>query len=63
MDKKENKTTINPKNGDDKCFQYVSTVGLNYGEIELHPERVSNVRPLTDQCNWDKTKYPSKRDD
>ena len=51
MNKKEKKTTINPKNGDDKCFQYVSTVGLNYGEIELHPERVSNVRPLTDQCN------------
>ena len=25
--------TINPKNTDDKCFQYAATVALNYEEI------------------------------
>ena len=38
---KKKKATINPKNEDGKCFLYVVTVALNYGEIESHPERVS----------------------
>ena len=36
-----NKTaTINPKNKDDKCFQYSITVALNHQNIENHPERI-----------------------
>ena len=31
---KKKKATINPKNTDDTCFQYVITVALNYEEIE-----------------------------
>ena len=27
------KATINPKNNDDKCFQYALTVALNYEQI------------------------------
>ena len=30
---KKKKATINPKNTDDKCFQYAVTVALNYEEI------------------------------
>ena len=30
---KNKKATINPKNNDDKCFQYALTVALNYEEI------------------------------
>ena len=30
---KNKKTTINPKNKDDKCFQYVLTVALDYEKI------------------------------
>ena len=30
---KKEKVTINPKNTDDKCFQYAATVALNYEEI------------------------------
>ena len=30
---KKKKTTINPKNEDDKCFQYTVTVALNYGKL------------------------------
>ena len=29
---KKKKTTINPKNEDDKCFQYAATAALNYEE-------------------------------
>ena len=29
----------NPKNKDDKCFQYAVTVALNCEEIESHPEK------------------------
>ena len=30
MAKNKKKATINPKNNDDKCFQYALTVALNY---------------------------------
>ena len=43
---KKKKATINTKNEDNKCFQYALFVALNYGEIELHPERVSNIKPF-----------------
>ena len=43
---KNRKATINPKNKDDKRFQYTVTVALNYEEIELHRERVSNIKPF-----------------
>ena len=31
---KNKKATINPKNKDDKCFQYALTVALNYEKIK-----------------------------
>ena len=37
---KNKKTTINPKNNDDKCFQYAVTVELNYQNIKNNPERI-----------------------
>ena len=40
---KKKKATINPKNTDDKCLQYSVTVPLNYGEIKLNPERISDL--------------------
>ena len=30
--------TINPKNKDDKCFQYSIAVILNHEQIKSHPE-------------------------
>ena len=35
---KKKKTTINPKNKDDKCFQNEVTVALNYEQVESHPD-------------------------
>ena len=49
----ENKrATINPKHDDDNCFQYVITVALNHQNIENHPERISDIKPFINQCNW-----------
>ena len=50
----KNKSTINSKNEDDKCFQYVPTVTLNYKEIDKsHSERVSYIRvSFINKYNW-----------
>ena len=37
---KNKKATINPKNKDDKCFQYALTVTLNYQNIKNNLERI-----------------------
>ena len=55
--------TINPKNTDNKCFQYAGTVALNYEEIESYPETVSNIKPSMNKYNWEGINNPSKRDD
>ena len=60
---KKKKATINPKNTDDKCFQYAVTVALNYGEINWNLERVSNIKPFINKYNWKGINYPSKIDD
>ena len=36
---KDKKSTINPKNNDHKCFQYVATLALNFDNINNHPEK------------------------
>ena len=46
------RATTNPKNKDDKCFQYSITVALNHQNIENHPERISNIEPFIDKYNW-----------
>ena len=48
---KKKNATIYPKNEDDKCFRYAVTVALNYGEIELHPERVSTIKLFINKYN------------
>ena len=49
---KNKKTTINPQNNDDKCFQYDLTVALNHEQIKKNPERISKIKLFIDQCNW-----------
>ena len=60
---KKKKATLNPKNTDDKRFQYVATVALNFGEIKWNSEIVSNIKPFINKYNWEEIKYPSKTDD
>ena len=53
------RATINPKNKDNKCFQYSITVALNHQNIESHPERISNIKPFIDQYNWKGIEFPA----
>ena len=53
------RATINPKNKDNKCFQYSITVTLNHQKIKSHPERISNIRPHIDQYNWEGIEFPA----
>ena len=54
------RTTINPKNKDNKCFQYSITVALNHQNIENHPERISNIKRFIDQYNWGGKDFPAR---
>ena len=56
--------TINPQNyNDNNCFQYAITIALNHQDIENHPERISNLKPFTDQYKWKEIKFPSHSKD
>ena len=60
---KKKKSTINPKNKDRNCFQYMVNVALNFGVIESHLERVSNNKRFVNKYNWEGINYLSKVDD
>ena len=53
------RATINPKNKDNKCFQYSITAALNHQNIENHPERISNIKPFIDKYNWKGIDFPA----
>ena len=48
---KDKKSTINPKNNDDKCFQYAVTLALNLDNIDNHPEGISKIKPFINKYN------------
>ena len=56
---KNKRATVNPKNNDDKCFQYALTVALNYEQIKDHPERISKNKPFIDKYNWKEIVFSS----
>ena len=53
------RATINPKNNDDKCFQYAITVSLNHKKVGIHPERILNIKPFINQYNWEGKNFPA----
>ena len=55
---KNKNSTINPKNNDDKCFQYAVTLALNLDNINKHPQRISKIKPIIDQYNWKDIDFP-----
>ena len=57
------RATINPKNKDNKCFQYSITVALNHQNIENHPERISNIEPFIDKYNWKNIGFSAHQND
>ena len=60
---KNKKSTINPKNNDDKSFQYAVTLVLNLDNINKHPQRISKIKPFIDQCNWKDIDFPPTNKD
>ena len=60
---KDKKSTINPRNNDDKCFQYAVTLALNLDKINKHPQRISKIKPFIDQYNWRDIDFPSTSKD
>ena len=60
---KDKKSTINPKNNDDKCFQYAVTLALNLDNIDNHPEIISKIKPFINKYNWKDIDIPSTSKD
>ena len=60
---KNEKATTNPKNNDDKYFQYSRAAALNLEQIKSHPERTSNIKSFINQYNWKETDFPSHKND
>ena len=55
---KNKKATINPKNDDDKYFQYALTIALNYQNIKKDLQRVIKIEPFIDLYNWKEIEFP-----
>ena len=53
------KATKNPKNEDNRCFEYSIVVALNHQKIESHPERIFNIEPFIDHYNWEVIEFPA----
>ena len=60
---KNKKATTNPKNNDDKCFQYALIAALNYEQIKKGLQRILKIKPFIDQYNWKEIDFPSHRKD
>ena len=60
---KDKKSTLNPKNNDDKCFQYAVTLALNLDKIKKDPQRVSKIKPFIEKYNWEDIDFPSTSKD
>ena len=53
------RATKNPKNKDNKCFQYSIAAALNHQKIGNNPERISNIQPFIDNYNWKGIDFPA----
>ena len=60
---KGKKYTINQKNNDNKCFQYATTLVLNFNNIDKHPQRISKIEPFIDNYNWNDINFRTAKED
>ena len=58
---KNKKATINPKNNDNKCFQYAITAALNHKQIKKDLQRISKIRPFIALNNSNEIDFPSHK--
>ena len=52
-----------PKNNDNKCFQYATTLALNFNKIDKHPQRISRIKPFIENYNWNDINFPATKKD
>ena len=60
---KDKKSTVNQKHNDFKCFQYATTLALNFDNVTNHSERVVKVKSFIDKYNWNDINFPTTRKD
>ena len=60
---KDKKSTINPKNNDDKYFQYAVTLALNLDDIEKNHQGICKIKPFINQYNWKDIDFPPTNKD
>ena len=60
---KDKISTINQKNNDNKCFQYATTLALNFNNIKKDPQRISKITPFIDNYNWNDINFPATKKD
>ena len=59
---KDKKSTVNPKNNDYKCFQYATTIALNFDKLTSHPERITKkIKSFINKYNWNDINFPTAR--
>ena len=51
---------MNMKNADDKSFQFMTTVTINYEIIGSQQERSSSIKPFINKYHCDGIKYSSE---
>ena len=52
------RATINPKNHDNKCFEYYIAIALHHQQIRSHPKRMSNNDFYSYMYNWKGIEFP-----
>ena len=60
---KDKKCTINQKNTDNKCYQYATTLALNFNNIDKHHQRISKIKPFINNYNWNNINFPTAKRD
>ena len=60
---KDKKCTINQKNTDNKCFQYATTLALNFNDIDKHHQRISKIKLFINNYNWNNINFPTAKKD
>ena len=60
---KDKKCTINQKSTDNKCFQYATTLALNFSNIDKHHQRISKIKSFIDNYDWNDINFPAAKKD
>ena len=57
------KAVLNPKSNDNKSFQYSITLSLYHKEIGNNLNRITKIKPYTNNFNWNNINFPPIKQD